>query len=210
MRFPGPFVTLIAVAIFLSLAGVACSNPADNKPEAEVSEAEAVPDTAGDAVVFDVAPEQSFVNFVGSTITGSHNGGFHVFDGEIRLVDNDPTASSVMMEIDTTSLWSDDERLTKHLKSPDFFEVETFPTAMFESTSIEATDEGYMVTGNLDLHGVKKSVSFPAQITVSPDSITTEAEFFIKRFDFDIVYPGKPDDLIRDEVVIHFELTGVP
>ena len=83
------------------------------------------------------------------------------------------------------------------------------PESTFESTAIEASAEGYTVTGNLMLHGVTKSVSFPAQIEIAPDRVTAQAEFFVKRFDFDIVYPGKPDDLIRDEVVIKFDLVAL-
>jgi polyisoprenoid-binding protein YceI len=115
----------------------------------------------------------------------------------------------VKVLIDTTSMWADDDRLTKHLKSPDFFDVESLPEAIFESTAIEATEAGYTVTGNLTLHGVTKSISFPAQMEIAPDRVTAQAEFFVKRFDFDIVYPGKPDDLIRDEVVIKFDLVAL-
>ena len=108
-----------------------------------------------------VDPGRSSIEFTGSKVTGKHDGGFEEFAGSIELVDEDPTASRVTIEIDTASLWADDDRLTKHLKSPDFFEVETYPRATFESTSIKRTEEGYVVTGNLDLHGVTKSVSFP-------------------------------------------------
>ena len=66
--------------------------------------------------------------------------------------------------------------------------------------------DGYSVTGTLDLHGVTKNISFPATIEVSDDGVRAQAEFVIKRFDFGIVYPGKADDLIRDEVVIRLDL----
>jgi polyisoprenoid-binding protein YceI len=94
--------------------------------------------------------------------------------------------------------------------SPDFFDVETYPTTTFNSTSIESATEGFTITGNLELHGVTKSISFPASIGVGEGQVTAEAEFFIKRNDFGIVYPGKPDDLIRDEVVIKLSLVAVP
>ncbi len=127
------------------------------------------------------------------------------------MVDGDPERSSVEVEIDTTSLWSDNERLTGHLKSADFFEVETYPTASFVSTAIAANEEGgYTMTGNLDLHGVTKQVSFPATIEVGVEEVRAKAEFAIKRFDFGIVYPGKPDDLIRDDVLIKLDLVAMP
>ena len=114
------------------------------------------------------------------------------------------------MSFDTTSLWSDNDKLTGHLKSPDFFDVEKFPTATFTSTSIVAAADGFTVTGNLDLHGMQKSITFPAQIEAGAETVTAKAEFSIMRFDFGIVYPGMPDDLIRDEVVVTFDVVATP
>ena len=201
--------TSLATVAVLILIGVACANPADNVPAAEVGEASAESKAAeGQAFIFS---EGSTVSFIGSKVTGSHDGGFNGFEGKIVLVDGEPAMSSIEMVIDMTSLWADNERLTGHLKSADFFEVETYPTATFASTEIMAADEGgYLVTGNLDLHGVVKSISFPAQIEVGPDSVTATAEFSIMRFDFDVVFPGRPDDLIRDEVVIKFDIVAAP
>jgi polyisoprenoid-binding protein YceI len=64
------------------------------------------------------------------------------------------------------------------------------------------------VTGNLELHGVTKSITFPATITVQGDAVTVKADFAINRKDFGIVYPGKPDDLIKDEVLLKLNIAG--
>jgi polyisoprenoid-binding protein YceI len=202
---------LAGLPLLIALLAFGCANPADGKHEATVDEADPVPvaNEAGTPYAIDTA--QSALGFVGSKITGSHEGGFNEFEGTIEVVDGEATRSSVKVRIDTTSLWADDDRLAKHLKSADFFDVENMPEATFESTSIEGQVQGdYMVTGNLTLHGVTKSISFPAEIQIAPDRVTAQAEFFIKRFDFGIVYPGKPDDLIRDEVVIQFDLVALP
>ena len=210
-----PRSILILFAAVLCLPGMlACANPADRVPSAEVSEATEAPAGADETAVkggqiFEVG-EGSTVSFIGSKITGSHNGGFRGLDGEITLVDADPTKSSVRLVIDTTTLWADNEKLTGHLKSPDFFDVETFPRATFTTTSIVPAEGGYTVTGNLDLHGMTKSISFPAQIEVGAEQVTVKAEFSIMRFDFGIVYPGKTDDLIRDEVVVKFDVVATP
>jgi len=111
----------------------------------------------------------------------------------------------VTVDIDTASLVTDADGLTTHLKTPDFFDVAKYPKANFTSTKIEpATTAGatHTITGNLDLHGVKKSISFPASIQVAPDSASVNAEFAINRKDFGINYAGKANDLIRDEVVM--------
>ncbi len=111
------------------------------------------------------------------------------------------------MVIDTTSIWADNERLTGHLKSADFFDVEKHPKATFESTAIAANDDGtYTLTGNLELRGITKQISFPATIEIDDNGFSATAEFALNRMDFDIKYPGKPDDLIRDEVLIKLDL----
>jgi polyisoprenoid-binding protein YceI len=211
MRFRTVPVHMLALGV-LVLGGLGCADPAADKPQAEVREAAAVPapsvETTMAATTFTIVPEESSINFVGSKVTGSHDGGFNEFSGTIGLVGNDPTKSSVDLTIDTSSIWSDNERLTGHLKSPDFFDVEAHPQARFVSTSIVPQGEQYLVTGNLTLHGITKSVTFPAKIEMTPDEVSANAEFAIKRFDFEMEYPGKADDLIRDDVVVRFDLVA--
>lgn len=203
------FMVLALVPVLFVLG---CANPADDKPEAKVSDAthEAAPTPGHTEGTHYVFAEGSSITWVGSKVTRKHDGGFHAFTGSFHLVNNDPTQSSVQVDIDATSIWADNERLTGHLKSTDFFDVETYPTASFESASIVRESEGYTVTGNLTLHGVTKGISFPATIQVAPDQITAQAEFFIKRFDFGIEYKGKADDLIRDEVVVKLDIVAKP
>lgn len=199
----------ILTVCLLSLVAVSgCADPTRDKPQAEVAEAVAVPEKPSEARRFVLGEDSSF-GFVGSKVTGSHDGGFRTFEGEILVVDSDPTQSRVSVSIDATSLWADNDRLTGHLKSADFFDVETYPAAGFESTEIVRDGDHFRMTGNLTLHGVTKSVSFPAQIVLEDDRVTASAEFSIFRFDFDIVYKGKADDLIRDAVLIRLNLVGV-
>lgn len=202
-----PVYRLFVLVLLLSAVG--CANPADDKPVAVVGDATETTPASGTGQRFLIG-EGSTIGFTGSKITGKHDGGFTTFEGEILLVDAAAERSTVKLTIDTRSLWSDNDRLTGHLQSPDFFDVEKYPSASFESTHIVRADEGHTITGNLDLRGVTKSISFPASISVAPEGITAQAEFSIKRFDFNIVYAGKADDLIRDEVVIRFDLKAVP
>jgi len=147
---------------------------------------------------------------VGSKVTGKHNGGFKKFSGQLKA-DGDKLASTGnKVEIDTTSLWADNEKLTGHLKSPDFFNVAQFPTATFETTEIKPNGTNSTVTGNLTLHGITKQISFPATIKVSPESVDTDAEFSINRMDFDIKFAGMPNDLIRKDVKLKLKVKAVP
>jgi polyisoprenoid-binding protein YceI len=209
--------TTLGLAFCLGLAAGACSNPADDAPPAQVSDAPApaaaAPDAApasADLRTYSVSGETSTLDWVGSKVTRSHDGGFKVFSGEVTT-DGTPTGTSVQVTIDTTSLWSDTEKLTGHLKSADFFDVEKYPSASFESTSIAPGADGsgsYTVTGNLDLHGVEKQVSFPATIEIREDGVDVDAEFSIQRSQWGIVYAGMADDLIREDVVIKLDVNA--
>ncbi len=216
---------LATVALGLALCGTAaCEDPAVGKPRAQVGSAQ--PTTAKTASAgasagaqnkpavaaasWKIAPEGSKLEFVGSKVTGKHDGGFKTCSGEITLANGKIEGGSVTIEIDMGSVFSDTEKLTGHLKSADFFDVAKHPKASFVSTEVKAGGEGgsHTVTGNLTLHGVTKSITFAADITVDADKITVKSEFSINRKDFEIVYAGKVDDLIRDDVVLKLDLNA--
>ena len=204
---------LVTSAVFLS----ACEDPSANKPKAQTAEpSNAVsvnnsPSTlTAAAVSLPVTPDNSKIEFTGSKVTGSHDGGFTQFSGSIDLINDKPENSKVNVEIQTASIYANVDQLTNHLKTPDFFDVEKFPKATFGSTKIVKDTSGgadaYTVTGDFDLHGVKKSITFPATIQVSPDAVAVKSEFSINRKDFGIMYAGKADDLVRDGVVIRLDI----
>jgi polyisoprenoid-binding protein YceI len=201
---------LVVLAV-LSLA--ACESPGKGKPKAEVGKAApppaATPAPASETVA--INPQNAKIEFVGAKVTGKHDGGFGSFSGTVALSPTGPPASRVTLDIDMTSIWADNEKLTGHLKSADFFEVEKYPKATFTSTQIVPAPEGgseYMITGNLEMHGVTKAVTFPATIEVAPGQVTANAEFALNRKDFNVNYPGMPDDLIRDEVLLKLAVTA--
>lgn len=158
------------------------------------------------ALAYPFTQADSKVSWVGQKVTGKHEGSFGVFGGIIELVGADATKSRVRAEIDMTSLSTTPEKLVAHLKSADFFSVEEFPRATFVSTAIAKSGEAYTVTGNLTLHGVTRALTFPAKIAVTDAEVTVNADFAINRKEFGVVYPGKPDDLIADDVALKLEL----
>ena len=197
-----------------ALLMIACANPAANKPKASVGNAapESSPQV-GPGEKLPISPANSRIDFVAAKITRSHNGSFKRFNGTVNLVNSTAEQSQVTIDIETNSVMTDEPDLTKHLQTPDFFDVAKFPKASFASTRIEpgSNDLGtqsYTITGNFDLHGVKKSITFPATIQVSADSVSVNAEFAINRKDWGLLYPGKADDLIRDGVVIKLNVNA--
>src|SRR5437762_9204271 len=161
-----------------------CANPAANM--AKVSVGNAAPEsntakpTGGETLT--INPENSKVEFVAAKVTRSHDGSFKQFSGTIDLLNSDPAQSVVSISIDTASVVTDEDDLTRHLKTPDFFDVAKYPKATFVSTKIERSKTGdatHIVSGNFDLHGVKALISFPATIQIAPDSVSVNAEFAI-------------------------------
>jgi len=225
---PGFGLTVSAIPAFvvgLQLTG--CSNPADDKFQAQavtpgvVAEKEAntgispVPAPAETAALPEGAKKvqavaaESKVDFIGSKVTGSHSGGFKSFTAEAVVDPAKKTLLDFSATIDMNSTWSDNDNLTGHLKNQDFFDVPKFPSSAFRTTKVAAGGDAKlagsntMITGNLTLHGVTKQIAFPAKVEVAESgAVKLESEFAINRKDFGIVYGGKADDLIRDEVVI--------
>ena len=196
--------------LLMIVAGVmlvsACSDPAADKTKAVTGEATQVasPAKAAQGQKYLITPQASKIEFVGSKVTGSHNGSFGDFSGQIDYAGT-PEQSHVNIVMKTESLTTDTPDLTKHLKTADFFDVAKFPEATFVSTSIKpGGDKGasHTITGNLTLHGVTKAVAFPATINVTPDVATVDSTFSINRKDFGINYAGQADNLIRDDVVL--------
>jgi polyisoprenoid-binding protein YceI len=161
------------------------------------------------------------IHAIGSKVTGQHDINFKEFTGYFAAKDGKAEGGAIGFEVKVASLeevvkerneWV--EKFEGHMKSPDFFDVEKFPTATFVSTEIKAgghpaaAGSTHTIKGNLTLRGVTKVTTFPATIAINGEDVTGTAEFSINRKDFGIVYAGQADDLIRDGVVLKLALKG--
>lgn len=208
-------LALVATGAMVALAG--CDDPAASKPKAEVASAQPVATAtaqqtaaADQKIRLELNGKNTKVTWIGSKVTGKHEGGFKELSGHIETKSERAEDGKVSLTIDVSSIYSDNEKLTEHLKSEDFFHVEKFPKASFESTAIATGGRGeatHTITGNLTLHGVTKSIVFPATIDFSDERLQVKTEFSINRKDFGIDYPGMTGDLIRDDVVIELDLS---
>lgn len=224
-------IMIAFIAGFGMVGMTACKSEVDNKPAATVTDptppteetkptedpaAAKMPEApkeeakaAAPASTTDVNVEASKIEWIGAKVTGDHKGGFKGFTGKAGF-DAEGNLMMVSFDVDTKTVYSDAEKLTGHLMSADFFDVEKFPKASFVSTAIVAKAGENMtheVTGDMELRGVKKTVTFPVNVKVDGDKVVADADFKINRKDFGIVYEGKADDLIKDDVgmTIHLE-----
>jgi polyisoprenoid-binding protein YceI len=147
-------------------------------------------------------------------------GRFGSFQGALMFDEADPTQSSIEFTIDAASVSTDNEKRDGHLKSPDFFNVEKFPTLTFKSTKVEKTAQAgvFNVTGDFTMIGVTKPVTVQAElIGVGPDAWGgTRAGFTVtgtvNRKDFGMVWNKTLDSggtMLSDDVKITVNLEVV-
>ena len=208
-----------------SLGFYACTNAPDAE-KATTSEAKEVAAATGSDLKVDT--NASKVEWIGTKVSGYHTGSINIKNGTLRAVGDSLTGGNFVFDMKSMVISGPPEsdeksnaKLLGHLKSPDFFDVEKFPEATFEITGVKPftgtiTDSNdvrqvsinkyrvsnptHMVSGNLTLKGVTKNIEFPAQISSSPSGIDALAKFNVDRTQWGIVYPGKPDDLIRKDI----------
>ncbi|PTQ10096.1 hypothetical protein CLG96_13245 [Sphingomonas oleivorans] len=124
--------------------------------------------------------------------------------GTLTLDPANPAKAAVSVEIPLSAIATSSEGLTTHLKKPEFFDVEKFPTATFKSTSVAVSGTSAKIAGTLTIKGVTKPVTLDAQFVgagTNPfnkkDTIGFSATTKLKRSDFGVSY-GIP--LVTDEV----------
>lgn len=210
-------VRTLALSATVAVALSSCAeNPADSTPSAVVTDVPEDTEAVADAAPLEGSTrfefhEDSTISFVGSKVTGSHDGGFKSFTGGFTVVDGALGGADNRIVIDMESTWSDDDRLTEHLKNDDFFDVPNHPAATFEALQVNDLGDGKMeVSGNFTLRGTTKRITFPAEVEVSEDKVHLKAEFDINRMDFGVSFAGMADDLIREEVVIRLDIIATP
>jgi polyisoprenoid-binding protein YceI len=132
--------------------------------------------------------------------------------GTFTLDDADPTKSTFNVEVKAESVDTHNEKRDGHLKSPDFFNAKQFPTITFKSTAVKKGDGNtLLVTGDLTLHGVTKSVTVPVELTgkgefpAGTPRAGIEATFNIKRTDFEMKTMVGP---VGDDVRLVVALEG--
>ena len=132
------------------------------------------------------------IEFVGKNAIATANGTFHQWRVVERRIDaDDPAESWAVVEIDLASVDTGIERRDDHLRDPDFFEVETWPTARVRAHSLEPAgidDEGrprFAARFDVDLHGVEKTLEGEV-VLVGASPVTFEGRLVVDRTDFGV------------------------
>ena len=144
-------------------------------------------------------------------------GRFGAFSGQI-VTGETPVQSSVTAEIDLTSIDTNNDQRDEHIRSADFFEVETYPTMTYASAGIREDGDGFILDGELTLKGVTKDVELALELNgFGPDAYGgTRAGFTaiaeINRRDFGVNFTAVMETggaVVSDKVTIQLEIEAV-
>lgn len=119
-------------------------------------------DTALVAGTWTIDPAHSEVGFSVRHLMSKVRGRFTAFSGEI-VTSEDPTDSTVSVNITTASITTNNDQRDGHLRSTDFFDAEQGGELVFVSTGVTATAEGHTIAGDLSINGITKPVELAAQ-----------------------------------------------
>jgi polyisoprenoid-binding protein YceI len=160
---------------------------------------------------YTAAAGESKIELRAAKAPGKGDSGFKTFTATLRLNGNELERSSLEITIDAASVFAEPEKLTTALKSASLLEAERYPQVTFVSTKLEKSEKkgaSHDLAGNLTLHGVLKSIDFPANITVAEDgnTIRIEAEFTVERKDFGTDEGDKKTGLVKDKVTFKLDL----
>lgn len=225
----------MAIAAFALLSLYACTN-APESDKANATDAQAA-DSSATGTAWKVDAATSAIEWIGTKVSGYHTGTVPVKSGELKVNDTTLTGGSFIIDMANLAVTGPagsgaemNSKLLKHLLSPDFFDVANNPEAKFEITGVspftgtvqdttdprqqqiskyKVADPTHTISGNLTIKGITKNISFPAKITVAGNALDAIAKFNIDRTQWNIVYPGKPDDLIRNEIHFGIEIKAV-
>jgi polyisoprenoid-binding protein YceI len=165
-----------------------------------------------------IDPVHSEVGFsVRHMMVSKVRGRFTEFSGEL-VTGERPEDSSVTAEISLSSINTGQEQRDAHIRSADFFEVETFPTMTYRSTGVRVEDGDFVLDGDLTLKGVTKNVPLRLELNgFGPDAFggtragfTATAE--INRRDFNVNFSAPMQNggaVVADKIQIHLEIEAV-
>jgi polyisoprenoid-binding protein YceI len=174
--------------------------------------------TLPEARTYDIDPSHSSATFkVRHLMVSNVRGELGRITGQVFIDESDLSRSSVEATIDATAINTRDEKRDAHLRSPDFFDVQTHPTITFKSSRVAAGKSGHLVvTGALTIRGITKEVTLDVE-PLSPevrdpwgnDKRGVSATTRINRKDFEVSWNAALDGgglVVGDEVSVTLEV----
>lgn len=173
--------------------------------------------TATFAENYKVDASASNVSWLGKKVTGEHSGTISIEKGTLQVeegVIKGGTVSIDMNSLKCTDLTDAEynQKLVGHLKSDDFFAVETNPTATLVLKDVKKSGDEYTFSGDLTIKGITKPITFKGTSSAENGAVKVTGDLTIDRSDYDVKYGSSSffdnlgDKMIYDEFTLKFAL----
>ena len=145
-------------------------------------------------------------------------GHFDEFEGSAHVDTVTPANSSVTVTIQAASVTTGNEQRDGHLKTPDFFDIATYPQITFVSTNVERDGAEWDITGDLTINGVTKSVTIPFEETGSAKDpfgntrVGFEGDVTIDRTEWNLSFNAALETggvLVSEKVKLEFDVSAI-
>ncbi len=167
-----------------------------------------------------IDPTHSRIGFVARhAMVTKVRGSFNEFEGSGSFDADNPTSAQLQLTIQAKSIDSRNADRDAHLRSNDFFDMETYPEITFASTAVEQADaENYRVTGDLTIKGVTKPVTIDFEYlgsAVDPygnQRIGLEGKTTVNRKDWGVTWNAALEAggvLVSEKVTLEFEVSAI-
>lgn len=112
-----------------------------------------------------IDPSHSEITFkVKHLMITNVKGEFRTFSGSVETIGNDFSNARAVVEIETASIFTNNDDRDNHLRSADFFDAVNYPVIRFSATGLKPiSDEEFALHGILSMHGVEKEISLKAE-----------------------------------------------
>jgi polyisoprenoid-binding protein YceI len=171
------------------------------------------------ADVYDLDAAHTTIGFsVRHMVVSSTKGSFGSFSGSFEVDPADPTTLKASAKVDVKSIDTKNKDRDDHLRGPDFFDAAKYPEITFESTKVEKTGDGIVLSGKLTMKGVTKEIAIPVDISgpvLNPWGKTVmgfEGSARINRKDWGITWNKVLDNggvAVGDEVKLEISVEGI-
>lgn len=148
----------------------------------------------------------SLFSWTAKKIAGGHTGIVALKSGTITVVDGSITAGNVVVDMTTLAAPKDDDnqKLSEHLKSADFFDVVKNPTATLTVSSLKKTDTDFVLTGDVAIKGTTKRIEIPVVVSNKQGNLVIDGKFPISAKDFGIISNKTYETVINDSIELSF------